>query len=253
MARIRDESWLLDNTRLPVRIYSEWRSNRRISIGKKGVHIRLPLTVTLSNNAPWRKWALLWLTQQFHKNPILKTRFTSPDIRPSQIVRTTHKTYQLQNFEISQRKHPIGKVVKNNITIQGGSNFFENEDQRSLQRVIEKSISKDQHDWLANKVETLNKRFYNKPYRKVLIKHNSSNWGSCSSSGNINISFRTLLTPNEIIDYVIVHELAHLSEMNHGIRFWNLVEQAIPDYKTKDKWLRTTGRQVHLKFENPIN
>jgi predicted metal-dependent hydrolase len=252
MAKIRHESWPVGNIHLPVRIYSEWRSNRRISIGKGAVFIRLPVTVSLSSKASWRKWALHWLKEQFLRNPSLKSRFISPIIRPGQIIKTTFKAYQLK-FAVDSRKHPVGKVSEDVVQVCGHNAFFADADHKLIQRIIEKAIGNDQLDWLTFEVERLNDLFFKKPYSNVRIKHNSSNWGSCSASGNINISFRALLTPKEIIDYVIVHELAHLSEMNHSERFWKLVGDAIPDYRSKDQWLRTKGRRIHLQFEDPLD
>ncbi len=79
---------------------------------------------------------------------------------------------------------------------------------------------------------------------KVGITSAQKRWGSCNSKGNINFSYRLIMAPPEVIDYVIVHELMHLKEMNHSSRFWTKVEQIIPDYKQKRKWLK----ENHYKF-----
>ena len=68
--------------------------------------------------------------------------------------------------------------------------------------------------------------------------------GSCSLKKNINISLRLLFAPEKVINYVILHELCHLRELNHSYRFWSLVEQHMPDYKTRIKWLSKTGTCV---------
>ena len=75
-------------------------------------------------------------------------------------------------------------------------------------------------------------------YEKVGITSAKKRWGSCNSKGNINFSYRLIMTPPEIIDYVIVHELMHLREMNHSHKFWAHVASVIPDYKKHRKWLR---------------
>ena len=66
-------------------------------------------------------------------------------------------------------------------------------------------------------------------------------WGSCTSKKNLNFTFRLVLTPPEIIDYVICHELAHLKEMNHSSAFWKEVEKMDIDYKKHDRWLKENG------------
>ena len=75
-------------------------------------------------------------------------------------------------------------------------------------------------------------------YSKVGITSAKKRWGSCNSKGSINFSYRLIMTPPGIIDYVIVHELMHLREMNHSPRFWAHVESVIPDYKKRRKWLK---------------
>ena len=75
-------------------------------------------------------------------------------------------------------------------------------------------------------------------YNKIGISSAKKRWGSCNSKGSINFSYRLIMTPPSIIDYVIVHELMHLREMNHSPRFWAHVESVIPDYKKRRKWLK---------------
>ncbi|MCL2531009.1 MAG: M48 family metallopeptidase [Oscillospiraceae bacterium] len=67
----------------------------------------------------------------------------------------------------------------------------------------------------------------------------TTRWGSCSSRGSLNFSWRLMLCDDDVIDYVVVHELAHLREMNHSPRFWAIVEQVLPDYKRRKEKLRT--------------
>jgi len=72
---------------------------------------------------------------------------------------------------------------------------------------------------------------------QIKITGAKSRWGSCSSKGNLNFSWRLMLADEREIDYVVVHELAHLREMNHSPRFWAVVEAALPDYKERKKSL----------------
>ena len=72
---------------------------------------------------------------------------------------------------------------------------------------------------------------------KVSVSSARSRFASCNSRGNLNFSFRLCLYPQEAIDYVVVHELAHMVEMNHSKRFWAIVEKYMPDYKDRKKLL----------------
>ncbi len=76
---------------------------------------------------------------------------------------------------------------------------------------------------------------------KVRISNAGKRWGSCSAKGTINIAWRLVQFPQEVVDYVVVHELAHLAERNHGIRFWSRVKEIVPQYKAHRRWLRQNG------------
>lgn len=83
--------------------------------------------------------------------------------------------------------------------------------------------------------------FFNKLYRfsygKINIRNQSSLWGSCSRSGNLQFNYKLTKLPRRLLDYVVVHELCHVKEHNHSSRFWKLVAQTIPDYKELRKAL----------------
>lgn len=81
-------------------------------------------------------------------------------------------------------------------------------------------------------------------FGRLAIKDTSSRWGSCSTKGNINLSWRLVMAPPEIFDYVVAHEVAHLREMNHSPRFWSLVESLCPRYREHRRWLRLHGHEL---------
>lgn len=81
-------------------------------------------------------------------------------------------------------------------------------------------------------------------YGRISIREQKTRWGSCSAAGNLNFNWKLVLMPPGVMDYVVVHELAHRREMNHSRKFWELVESYMPDYKKYRSWLKENGGTV---------
>jgi len=75
----------------------------------------------------------------------------------------------------------------------------------------------------------------------VLVRNQKKRWGSCNAKGELRFNWRLIMAPLELLDYVVVHEMAHLKVLNHSPRFWRLVEQIMPDYKERHQALNELG------------
>lgn len=107
----------------------------------------------------------------------------------------------------------------------------------AIKKAIENFYKKKAEEVIHDRLQHFNE-FYGYKYNRVTLRNQKSRWGSCSARGNLNFNWRLIMAPIEVIDYVVVHELCHLKEMNHSARFWKLVEKAIPKYKEVRRWLR---------------
>lgn len=81
--------------------------------------------------------------------------------------------------------------------------------------------------------------------KRIAIKDTTSRWGSCASDGSLSFSWRMILAPPLVLDYLAAHEIAHRVEMNHSARYWRVVESIFPDYEKAESWLKRHGAELH--------
>ncbi|MCI8326771.1 MAG: M48 family metallopeptidase [Lachnospiraceae bacterium] len=171
------------------------------------------------------------------------------------------KGYQLQR---SNRKSIVIKIKEDGTVLIKAPNFVS---EKEIDRIVQKRA-----DWIAKcKERQNNKRTFTEQeiseYRKrarlrftetvrnyesqlgvsvnkIYVKDQKTRWGSCSNKGNINLNWRLILAPQEVMEYVIIHELCHLKEMNHSKNFWKLVEDACPDYRERKQWLKENADKL---------
>jgi predicted metal-dependent hydrolase len=88
-------------------------------------------------------------------------------------------------------------------------------------------------------------------YDRITLRDTRSRWGSCTHDGGLMYSWRLIMAPPEVLDYVAAHEVAHLAEMNHSPAFWAVVERLYGDWRAPRRWLHQDGKRLHLyRFED---
>lgn len=129
-------------------------------------------------------------------------------------------------------------VVREGGTIQvsGDVEFFARRVQDWLRQEAKREISALAHP----KAKAIGRKI-----NRITVRDQQSRWGSCSSEGNLNFSWRLILTPLAVLDYVVAHEVAHLREMNHSARFWSLVDTLTDHTEEGRNWLRVHGPKLH--------
>jgi predicted metal-dependent hydrolase len=108
-----------------------------------------------------------------------------------------------------------------------------------MQRRYNQKKQEQAERFIEGRINYFNK-FYKFSINRVAVKNQSSRWGSCSSKGNLNFNYKIIYLRRDLADYLVVHELCHLGELNHSKRFWALVKQTIPNFVELNKELRRT-------------
>ena len=104
------------------------------------------------------------------------------------------------------------------------------EEERKRGRALAKEMIPQRTAWYASQMGVT--------YNRIFIREQKTRWGSCSGQGNLSFNWKLILLPQELMDYVIVHELAHRKEMNHSKEFWKALETVLPDYRKRRKRLK---------------
>ena len=230
----------VNNHSIPVRVYRERRSGARASIGKRAAILRLPLLLPPGEDLRLQRWFEDWLRQTIARKPEILERFAPLEYEDGQILWVGKRQYQLSLIYGARKTHGA-RLRDSVITLKLNKEADEAERKHAIQHLLSRVIAQDFLPDITRRVYELNDQHFQQPVKGVRLKYNHSNWGSCSRQGNINLSTRLLFAPDEVIDYVIIHELAHLIEFNHSPRYWQLVEKALPAYREQIRWLKQNG------------
>lgn len=249
--KIRAEStvWTIHDLQIPVELFREpKRTSWRFSFAKGGkLNVRIPLLEIEAESDLLREVQQRVRDRMTQKPESYYEFFTPKLYYGGDTLFINGQEYTLTVF-IEARKTNVGqlKIVKNKkiIAFRLDAYIEEKARQKALGTLLSRIISADCLPEFSKRVRELNTEFFGKYDRKIKnikFKHNHSNWGSCSSTGNLNFSSRLLFAPVDVQNYVIIHELAHLIELNHSDNFWALVAEAMPNYEEKEEWLKVNG------------
>ena len=222
--------------------YSIIRSKRRktsqITVDKDNVIVRTPKSKSLKEIQNIMRNKAQWV---FRKQ--LEFQKIKPSIRKISYSAGSTLPYLGKNclldIKTAQKKNSIKYKAKKFLVLIKGN------------KASKKAIKKLYEDWLKIKAEKVFqskiKKFSKKTQlvpKKIVIKNLKNRWGSATSKGVVNLNSHLLKAPNDIIDYIIIHELCHLKIKNHSFRYWNLVRKFVPKYEEKKAWLEKNGLRI---------
>lgn len=240
MGKIQHTSLNIKGVPIPVKIYRERRRGIRASIGKKAAILRLPILLPKSEEEKRIQWFTDWVTKQFNKHADLINQFRPKSYQSGDLLTIGTRTYKLVINYLDRKTHS-GQLEGDSIVLNLSQSDTPEHLEKSIQHLLSRVVAQDFLPEISQRVAAINEKYFHKKIKGVKLKYNHASWGSCSTNGFINLSTRLLFAPSDVIDYVIIHELAHLIEFNHSPRFWKIVKSVMSDYKAKEKWLKDHG------------
>lgn len=229
----------------PVEVVIEPRRGSRFSITRKRIIMRIPIGASADVVRQELARLQLWVSELVVKKPNTLAHFAEKEYKTGQVLTVGARQYFL-DLVVEERASHTGKLVGNTIALRLSNRATGKQQHKAIQTLLSRVVAGDFYPEVVRRVHDINTQTFNRPIKKIYLKHNHSNWGSCSRDGNVNLSTRLLFAPIDVQQYVILHELAHLVELNHSDRFWKLVEQHMPDYQNKEKWLKEHGGKCNF-------
>lgn len=181
---------------------------------------------------------------------------------PYEIIRSRRKSYGIsvspggkvtvriplrgsERFALSMMEEKREWIAKNYIKMKEVTPLPSQKEKTPYERRLEAPYRQAAKEYIPKRVAYY-ASLLGVDYATISIRDQKTRWGSCSSKGNLSFSWRLILAPPKVLDYVVVHELCHRKEMNHSGRFWALVQSMIPDYQIHRKWLKDYGNTLTL-------
>ncbi|HLP95626.1 MAG TPA: M48 family metallopeptidase [Saprospiraceae bacterium] len=227
----------IDGVALPVRVALDLASGHYYSLTTRRITLRLPVTASEGMIRDYLHTVQEWVKMQFEQQPAYRDAYFGKQFRDGELLQVGERKYVLA-LEFKDRVTSSARLVGDTICLEMNENLNAWQRTRTAKTLLSRIVAKDFQGEISRRVTEMNARTFRQPIKSINLKYNHSNWGSCSSAGNVNLSTRLLFAPREVQDYVILHELAHLIEMNHSDRFWALVERYMPKYQEAEKWLK---------------
>lgn len=159
------------------------------------------------------------------------------EVRDGMEIRVLGRAFRVSVTENPNSSSSRARLDGDTVAISLSGRLSQKDRARHAESLLSRTCSKAVLPALADRVNRTNAEHFRSTLGAIRIRNNTSKWGSCTSRNNLSFSFRLLLLPDDIIDYVIAHELAHTKVRSHSQRFWAILGSIVPDYKQKRKWL----------------
>ena len=240
----------IDGRRVPVTAQHNPRARRiivRVDLTAGSVQVTSPTKREMSKALEFAHEQREWIAQRLELVPP-PVPFENGAIIPfkgrEHIIRHVSRPRGLEGLRGPVwRRTPAETLGMPEICVSGHASF--------VQRRVTDWLKAQAREQLSDCALAYSEEFEVRPSR-ITLRDTTSRWGSCSSTRALSFSWRLIMAPPHVLDYVAAHEVAHLRHMNHGSRFWALVRSALPNYETSKYWLEVNGPGLHRYGADPF-
>ncbi len=215
---------------LPL-VIKRHRSAKRICLryhpGDHAVSLTLPRHTRVVEGMNFLTQKSEWLITTLMEMPSKKR------IKPGVVIPLCGERVRVKH---DAQQHTAFMLKRGVLTIAGDRQEFTKRMTEALRKIARQEI--------AARAEKMAKKTGRRIHR-ITVRDTRSRWGSCSSTGNLSFSWRLIFAPEEVMQYVVAHEVAHLRYMNHSDKFWSLVAYLCPDYEAAKAWLKLHGKELY--------
>lgn len=146
--------------------------------------------------------------------------------------------YLGESFEVIVEKRSSSAVIESEFRLAK-----HHVDQTSVQRALETLYRREARDYFEDRAEHFADKM-DVEYEQIEVRNQRTKWGSCSTTGTLGLNWRLMMAPPDVVDYIVIHELAHLREQNHTNEFWSLVAEYDPEYGSHSEWLAENSTRL---------
>lgn len=233
----------INGENVPVRLIFEERFNNRVTVNKNGILLRISKKQPVAEQRKNIETLLKWAREKLNDRPALLEALPERVYMNGEILKVGSHDFTISIFYNEQSKSSA-KIFKNNIVLSLAKGLTKESEANTCSYLVAKCLCRYFQPIVHERLSELNERFFKRDVKSVKLKYATSFWGHCSHDGNIVVSVRLMFAPQRVIDYVLIHELAHLVHHNHSPAFWKLVQQAMPDFAQAEVHLK----ENHLKY-----
>ncbi|QWC18212.1 SprT family zinc-dependent metalloprotease [Halorubrum sp. 2020YC2] len=211
---------------------SDEATQPRIDLDLHGVRVVLPDDSTTDPEELLKENAV-WVLEKKRKYDAYREQIPDREFEEGERF-----PYLGEQYEIVVEQRPASQVVENEFRLAK-----HHVEQTSIKRALETLYRRKARELFENRANHFSEEI-GVEYDKIEVRNQRTKWGSCSTTGTLGLNWRLMMAPSDIVDYVVVHELAHLREQNHTDEFWSLVAEHDPEYTEHSEWLEDNSTSL---------